>query len=115
MDTTSCNPSAPTHLPRLNYRVSEGVLAEEFLSFPGHFQLHSWFIEGRVGVEGGEQQSGDHCPVSPESQELERGNYLRKDTMHMSIKYRLPNKSEAMFRKCTKPFLDIFLQNYFHF
>ena len=102
MDTTNCNPSAPTHLPRLNYRVSEGVLAEEFLSFPGYFQLHSWFTEGRAGVEGGEQQSGDQGPVSSENEELEWGNYLRKDIMHMSIKYRLPNKSEAMFIKCTK-------------
>lgn len=71
MDTTNCNTSAPTHLPRLNYRVSEGVLAEEFLSFPGYFQLHSWFTEGRAGVEGGEQQSGDQGPVSSENEELE--------------------------------------------
>ena len=86
MDTTNCNPSAPTHLPRLNYRISEGAPAEEFLSFPGYLQLYSWFTEGRVVVEGGEQQSGDQSPLSPKSKEQERGNYLRKDIMHMSIK-----------------------------
>lgn len=105
LDTTDCTPSVPIHLLRLNCRISEESQAEELLSFPGYFLVQPWFIEGGVVVGCGEQQGGDQGPVSPKSQELEQDNYLRRDIKHKSNKYRLPNKSEAMFRKYTNTLL----------
>lgn len=49
LDTTDCTPSVPIHLLRLNRRISEESQAEELLSFPGHFLVQPWFIEGGGG------------------------------------------------------------------
>lgn len=72
-----------------------------------HFLGTSWYSPGslRVVVGCGEQQGRDQGPVSPKSQELEQDNYLRRDIKHKSNKYRLPDKSEAVFRKYTNTLL----------